>query len=216
MIDAILALALAVTPLPPAPSNGYCYDGWSVAGYNGVRNCPQPPPPAAGRIMTSNIAYVPATGSVRFTTVTEWSAIWGHATPFDAETPFPGRSNAQPTVMNFTRTGYIAAHFQPTLTGAKFGWLTHTEYNYGADLTWAISSAAGDFNPVNAICKGSATSGQTIGRWTTVPGTYRTYCPVSPGANYYLNVKLTDPTQSAFCPATSAQCAVGTANNFGG
>lgn len=212
------SVLLAATPLPPAPAQGYCYDSQTTAGYNGVRACAvQPPPPeAAGRILTSNISYVPATGAVRFTSVTEWSAVLGHATPVDAESPFPGKSNAQPAILNFKRTGYLALHFRPTAVSPKFGWVTHTEYNYGADLTWAISTVPGDFNPSNALCKG-ALPGETVGRWTTVPATYRTFCPVTVGANYYLNVKLTNPAAgTTTCAASASQCVIGFANAFGG
>jgi hypothetical protein len=212
--------ARAAAPLPPAPVNGYCFDTLTTAGYNGVRGCPEappPPPPPSGRITTSNIAYVPATGSVRFTAITEWSAIWGHATPFDAETPFPGKANAQPTVLNFTRTGYVAAHFRPSGIGARFGWITHTEYNYGGDLTWAISRIPGDFSPADPLCHGTTLSGQPIAMWTTAPATYRGKCAVAPSIDYYLNIKLTNPAQgTSTCLANSPQCVIGTANSFGG
>lgn len=216
MIVFVCALASAATPLPPAPSFGWCYDGSNATGFYGVRSCPAPPPPAAGRITASNIAYVPSSG-VRFTGVTEWAAIWGHATATDVEVPFPGRSNSSPSIVNFTRGGYLAAHFKPSGAGARFGYITHTEYNYGGDLTWSISTAAGDFNPANPKCRGATTSGQTIGRWTTAPTSYASFCPVAQGVDYYLNVKLTNPAQgTTTCGANLAQCVIGTANAFGG
>lgn len=183
--------------------------------WNFMDSCGQPPP-ATGRITTSNLAYVPPAGT-RFTGVTEWSAIWGHASATDVEVLFPGRSNASPSIINFTRTGYIAAHFRPTGAGARFGYITHTEYNYGADLTWSISTAAGDFNPANTRCKGATLSGQVLGRWTTAPATYGAFCPVAQGVDYYLNIKLTNPAQgTTTCAANRVQCVVGTANAFGG
>lgn len=210
----------AATPLPPAPATGYCYDGISVAGFNGVRGCPElppPPPPPLGRITTSNIAYVPATGSIRFTGLTDWSDIWGHASPFDAALPFPGRMNSQPTILNFTRGGYVCVKVHPNALTPSFGLITHTEYNYGADLTAAISNACGNFTPPDARCLVASQSGQPIIRWTTRPATYRTFCPVSVGIDQFLSIKLTNPSQgTSTCAGNQAQCAIGTANSFGG
>lgn len=177
------------------------------------------PPPALGRITSSNIAYNGCTTcGQRFVGVTEWSAIWGHATDRDVEAPFPGRANSQPSILNFTRTGYVAAHFVPSAAGPKAGWIVHTEYNYGADLSWSISTAAGDFNPANALCKGNMVlSGGTLGRWTINPTGYRSFCPVTPGVNYYLNLKLANPAQvTTTCRAGTAQCVIGTSNNYSG
>lgn len=178
-------------------------------------SCGVTPPPPSGRILTSRIAYVPSSG-IRVVGVTEWSAVFGHASATDTELPFPGRPNSQPSLMDFRRTGYVALHFVPGSVG-RFGMIQHTEYNYGADLTWAISTAAGDFNPANALCKGASVSGQTIGRWTTQGSTYRSFCPVLVGGNYYLNIKLTNPVQgTSTCPATSVNCVIGFANSWGG
>lgn len=178
-------------------------------------SCGQPPPPA-GRITTSNIAYVPATGSLRFTGLTDWSDIWGHATPFDATSPFPGRGNSQPTILNFNRNGYVCVRIHPVAVSPSFGFITHTEYNYGADLTAAISNACGNFAPPDPLCKVDSRSGQPIIRWTTKPTVYRTFCGVTVGADQYLNIKFTNPAQNDFCSANAVQCPVGTANSFGG
>lgn len=212
--------AHAATPLPPAPTNGWCFDAFTSTGYNGVRACPQPPPPPpppSGRITTSNIAYVPATGSVRFTSITECSAIWGHASPFDAEIPWPpGRPNAQPSLLNFTRTGYVGCHFRAPTTPNAYGWITHTEYNAGFDPTWSISSSPGDFAPLGVLCHGEASSGQNIAFFTNAPNVYRTFCGLVPGADYYLNIKPTNPAEdTSTCPSSHPQCVFGTANASG-
>lgn len=182
--------------------------------WNFTGTCTTPPPPS-GRILSSRIAYVPSSG-IRQVGVTEWAAVFGHATATDSEVAFPGRPNSQPSIMDFRRTGYLALHFVPGAVG-KFGMVQHTEYNYGFNLTWSISTVAGDFSPANALCHGATQSGQQIARWTTMPATYRTYCPVIVGGNYYLNVKPTDPAQgTSTCPATQVNCVVGLANSFGG
>jgi len=197
----------------------FCASAVTISGttYNFSNDCGITPPPAPGRILTSNIAYVPATGSVRFTGLSDWSDIWGHASPFDTTVAFPGRPNSQPTIVNFRRDGYVCVKLHPSALSPSFGFITHTEYSYGADLTAAISNACGNFAPPNPLCLKSSQSGQPIINWTTRPATYRTFCPVTVGADQYLNIKLTNPTQgSTTCPANASQCAIGTANSYGG
>lgn len=177
-------------------------------------SCGVIPPPPTGRILTSRIAYVPSSG-IRITGITEWAQVFGHASVSDAEVAFPGRPNSQPSIMDFRRTGYVALHFVPGAVG-RFGFVQHTEYNYGGNLTWAISTAPGDFTPANPKCHAATLSGQPIGRWTTQGSVYASFCPVTVGGNYYLNIKLTDPTQgTSTCPATATNCVVGLANSFG-
>jgi hypothetical protein len=55
-------------------------------------------------------------------------------------------------------------------------------------------------------------SGQNLVPWRVPPGNF---CPLTPGQDYFLNIKMTDPTRpSSTCATNAAQCAIGTANNF--
>jgi hypothetical protein len=147
--------------------------------------------------------------------VTEWANIWGHATALDDALPWPGNSFSTPIFLNFARSTYIAAHFQvpPGTPSTWYGWIVHTEYNYGADITTAISTRCGDFDPTDAACFSAGTSGQNMGPWRTA--STGNLCHVPPPGDYYLNMKFRDPTISfPNCAVTDATCSIGTANQF--
>jgi hypothetical protein len=184
----------------------------AAGGGGGDDNCPNP----ASRLTTSSISYVPSGVPPTRTNVdmTSWDNIWGHATASDGVVPWPGRANAAPVILNFGKTQYLAAKFHvPQGTAATtYGWITHTDYNYGQDLTASISTACGDFNPVNPLCLSVTVSGQNLVPWRVPPGNF---CPLTPGQDYFLNIKMTDPTRpSSTCATNAALCAIGTANNF--
>jgi hypothetical protein len=173
-------------------------------------NCPSSP---LTRLTTSSISYVPSSGTRAGVNMTVWDNIWGNATSTDPTIPFPGRSNSQPSILSFGRTQYLAAKFTVPagMVNNTYGWISHTEYNYGTDLTVAISSSCGDFAPSNPACKAVTQSGQLLVPWSVA--TPATFCPVVPGQTYFLNIKMTDPSLPGDgCNATS--CVVGTSNNL--
>jgi hypothetical protein len=221
----------AATPLPIAPAGKvWCFD--SVVPGGGFRNVfalyppncattpPVDPPPVAGRIVVSSVSYVPSGyPPVRAgVDMTSWASLFGHASSTDAVIGFPGRSNSQPTILGFQRYGCIALAFTPDANSPGFGRITHTDYNYGGDLTWSISTTPCDFNPPNrAQCFAETKSGNVLLTWTTKPSVYRTFCPTPRGATYFGNLKLTRPAEgTTTCAVTSVACAVGLSNGFGG
>lgn len=146
--------------------------------------------------------------------VTEWANIWGHSTALDDPLPWPGRSDSTPIFLNFGRATYIAAHFQvlPGTPTTWYGWIVHTEYDYGADITTAISTRCGDFDPTSAACFSAGMSGQNMVPWRTGSGNL---CHVPPPGDYYMNMEFRDPTASyPSCAVTDATCSIGTANQF--
>ena len=152
----------------------------------GNDNCVNP----ANRQTSSNVAYVPSAGTRSNVDLTSWDAIWGHSTSTDTTVSWPGRHDSQPSILQFDRTKYIAAKIVvPVGQGSSYGWIVHTEYNYGLDLTTSISTTCGDFNPVNPLCKTVATSGMNLTPWR-VAGT--NFCPLLPGTTYYFNIKNTN------------------------
>ena len=203
MLTAAL-LALAAAPV--------AYDPLFHDAFEQTTSCP------AGLQKFSDIGYVGdnISGDVRYNVdVTEWKNIWGHATASDATVDWPGRPNSSPVIMNFGKVTYIAAHFRvPQGTPPSwFGWITHTEYVYGHNLTGAISRYCGDFSPNAQACFINSKSGQNLVPWRTRVGNF---CPLEPNTDYYLNLKMTNPNEaSATCARTSSSCAIGTANAFG-
>ena len=166
----------------------------------GSDNCINP----QNRLMTSNIAYVPSSGTRTGVDVTSWDNIWGHSTASDTAVSWPGRHDSQPSILSFDRNKYIAAKIVvPPGQTASYGWIVHTEYNYGLDLTTSISTTCGDFNPANPLCKTVATSGMNLTPWR-VGGT--NFCPLLPGQTYYFNVRNNIPGSGLSCTAAQARC----------
>jgi len=197
MLNAAL-LILAMTP--------GVTDTIFASGFDDLAGCPD------GRQTVADIDYLGQCAHLS-TDVTEWSNIWGWSCDTGDTTPFPGLHVAA-TIMNFRKDRYIAAHFRvPTDMPNDFGWLTHSEYDYGHDLTASISTACGDFAPANPLCRVEAISGQNLVPWRV--GTVSNFCPLTPGADYYFNVKMTDPdSPSTTCAEAATSCAVTLLNNF--
>jgi hypothetical protein len=169
----------------------------------------------AGRQIYSDIGYVGDnnSGDLRYhVDVREWENIWGHASPNDATIPWPGRANSAPVIADFGKFTYIAAHFTvPAVAPPTWlGWITHTDYNYGHNLTGAISTQCGDFSPSAQACFIQSISGQPLVPWRTNAGSF---CRLQPNTDYYLNLEMTDPDEpSPTCAHGAEVCAIGTAN----
>jgi hypothetical protein len=197
------ALALILTAAPVA------YDPLFHGGFDPPDACP------AGRQSRANIGY---TGDGSNTPrpnvdVTEWENIWGFSTPYDTVVPWPGRLDSAPVILNFGKSTYIAAHFQvpPGTPPSWFGWIARTDYNYGTDITGAISTECGDFSPSAQVCFSPGASGQNVVPWRTNTGNF---CPLRAGMDYYLNLKVRDPAQQNVpCQVAATSCAIGTANS---
>jgi hypothetical protein len=169
----------------------------------------------AGRQLYSDLGYVGDnhSGDLRYHVyLGEWENIWGHADPYDTTTPWPGRGNSAPVIAEFGKTTYIAAHFYvpPGAPLTWLGWITHTDYNYGHNITAAISTECGDFSPAAQTCFIQSQSGQPLVPWRTNTGAF---CRLQPDTDYYLNLKMTNPNEpSPTCSQHADVCAIGTAN----
>jgi hypothetical protein len=175
------------------------------SGFDDLEGCPN------GRQTIADIDY-PGQCAQLGADVTEWSNIWGWSCDTGGTVPFPGLHVAA-TIMNFRKDSYIAAHVHvPEDFTTGFGWISHTDYDYGHDLTASFSTGCGDFAPANPACRIDALSGQSLVPWSVGAATL---CPLTPGADYYFNLKMTDPNvPSPSCEAGPSWCAIGLVNNF--
>ena len=201
MLSAALLVLAAAAP--------GAYDPLFHGSFEQNSSCP------AGRQIYSDIGYVGDnnSGGLRYhVDVREWENIWGHSSPNDSTVPWPGRNNSAPVIADFGKYTYIAAHFYVP-AGAPptwLGWITHTDYNYGHNLTAAISTECGDFSPTAQACYIQALSGMPIVPWRMNTGAF---CRLQPDTDYYLNLKMTDPDEpSPTCSRNAEVCAIGTAN----
>ncbi|HEY6894593.1 MAG TPA: hypothetical protein VI258_10525 [Rhodanobacteraceae bacterium] len=192
-------LILALAPGVADPIFGSDFDD--------LEGCPN------GRQTVADIDY-PGMCAHLSADVTEWSNIWGWSCDTGDTTPFPGL-RISPTIMNFRKDRYIAAHVHvPDDFLQGFGWISHAEYDYGQNLTASFSTACGDFAPANPVCRVDSVSGQGLVPWRVgaVPGTF---CPLIPGQDYFFNLKMTDPsTPSTTCESSSPWCAIALPNHF--
>jgi hypothetical protein len=202
MLSAALLVLAAAAP-------GAVYDPLFHGGFEQSSTCP------AGRQLYSDIGYVGDnhSGDLRpHVYLAEWENIWGHADPYDTTVPWPGRANSAPVIADFDKNSYIAAHFVVPLGTPPtwLGWITHTDYNYGHNLTAAISTQCGDFSPPAQACFVQGLSGLPIVPWRTNTGSF---CRLQPNTDYYLNIKMTNPNEpSPTCSSHADVCAIGTAN----
>jgi hypothetical protein len=187
---------------------------------------PPPPPPGGappGRIVSSAIAYVPGALNPPYNRVgvdlQEYANLFGHASTVDDLIPFPGRANAQPSILVFPKTGYVALRFRMPagFSPYRYGWISRQEYNYGQDLTSSISRTPGDFNPATAAEVIEGRSGQRLSMWRSSAAAANTGVILQPEVDYYYNLKMTDPSRpSRFCLSGASFCVIGLVNNVGG
>jgi hypothetical protein len=196
----MISAALLILAMTPGVNDPIFRDGYDAEA------CP------AGRQTRANISWSGFTGTN--IDVTQWENVWGHSTAFDNPLPWPGRPDSMPTFLNFSKTAFMALEFHVPAGSPPnlYGWLTHTEYNYGQDLSASISTECGDFN-AGPTCSIEALSGMNIVPWSVQ--TPLSFCPMIPGRDYFLNIKMTDPSRpSQTCAPASPSCVIGTANNF--
>lgn len=196
----MLSAAMLVLAISPG-----AYDSIFHDGYDPASDCP------AGRQEVAVIAYG-SNDTGHAIDITEWANIWGRTSAFDPPIPWPGINGSAPVFLDFGGSTYIAAHFAvPEGTPPTwYGWLTHTEYNYGTDVTGAISPYCGDFSPAAQTCYTQAISGQTIVPWRTGAGNF---CLLAPGTDYYLNLELSGSMTRPGCSPTMDSCVVSLVNN---
>ena len=100
ILSAILVLecvwavvAYAATPLPPAPSQGWCYDAINADGYYGVKVCGDTPPPPndPGAYTSLPVTWMSTPPATATTNVTQFFNVFGRCTPSSPVPIWPGR-----------------------------------------------------------------------------------------------------------------------------
>jgi hypothetical protein len=155
-----------------------------------------------GRIVQSDILY----GEVTLTDVdvTLFENLWGRDAGSAPPTPWPGLNGSTPLILDFTKTGYLAAkfHTSPDPPDLFSGMFKYTSYPFmGPDLDFSISGQCADFSPEQTGCVGLniAPIDQAFLHWRFSTGD-AFHCQLQPDTDYYVNVRFNDPT------ATAPQC----------
>lgn len=166
-------------------------------------NCP------TGRQLTGDLCYnynLAPGNCVAGADLTTFSSIWGRSNAVATPVAFPGAQYFT-IFKNMAASQYVAAKFTVPTTGLpsnQIGFFTHGETLPGPNLTMAISSTCGDFNPSPSIClRTDINAGGLLTKWQ-LPGANGVACPLVPGQTYFINLKMTRPTdcQGPSCTVT--------------
>lgn len=171
--------------------------------------------PGLTRIAASDIFYGAYAAQVRTAVdVHEWSNIWGHYNGTDAVYPWPGISGSGPTLRQFQRTNFLAAHFRTGATTTAYGNFWYPLNLPGPSIDMKIGTTCGDFSPdaANPAClvTNVASADNSLVRW----GSAGNRCQLLPNTDYYVNVKFTNPNSTVECAATTTTCPLSTISYF--
>lgn len=163
-------------------------------------------PPGLTRVTTSSISYGVYPTPVRPNVdVREWDNIWGHFGATDPVQPWPGFNGSGPTLRNFARTHFLAAHFRTGATTTPFGFFTRPfEGALAMDMT--IATTCGRFTaPPGCVATNIGLPGNTLVSWTFATGN-PLKCILRPNTDYWVNIKYHDPDSTLGCAAGSPVC----------
>ena len=172
-----------------------------------------------GRIVQADILY----GDVTLTgvDVTLFENLWGRAANSDPPTPWPGLNGSTPMILDFTKTGYLAAkfHTSPDPPGTLTGMFRYASWPFmGPDLDFSVSAQCGDFSAEGSGCVALdvASIDQASVRWRFSAGS-PFFCQLQPDMDYYVNVRFNDPAVTTpHCSDTDVTCPLpGIPNYFG-
>ena len=153
-------------------------------------SCPE------GRIVQSDILY----GDVTLTDVdvTLFENLWGSAAGSSPPTPWPGINGSTPMILDFTKTGYLAAKFHtaPDSPGTLTGMFKYSSWPFvGPSLDVSVSEQCADFPAERTSCAwvNVANQDQPFLYWRFW-GDDVFHCRLQPDTDYYVNIRLSDPT----------------------
>jgi hypothetical protein len=177
-------------------------------------------PAGLTRLTQSNITYGVNASPVRPNVdVTEWNNIWGHGTANAAEpiVPWPGVGGAGPVIRSFGRQTFVAAHFNTGSSPIYLATLTDQSNIGGPNIDIVMSKTCGDFapNPTHPGCSrfSMPSDGITHFNYFSNGGNAgQNACPLDLNTDYYLNIKLHDPTSAVECSASNPICPLFTIN----
>ena len=146
--------------------------------------------------------------------MTKFENIWGRTSGTDTTLAmFPGE-NVFAIIKNMQKSGYISAKFvAPTTPNNFWGIFNHAATTSGPNIDASISSTCGDFNLSDFRCDvTNILAGDNMLAWKLPGYPGPSLCQLTPGATYYLNIKLTDPA-ATHNDCSGATCKVNIQNN---
>ena len=151
-------------------------------------------PDSSIRLRTSDIRYPNSGNSLRYDAdLTFYDNVWGHATNSDFEIPWPGGAGYVPVMLDFGINQFVASafHVPADFPNDVYGLLVYSSYNSGPSMVLSYSRTCGDFDPPNPNCVTMVGPGESTKKWVIAP--YANGCPLTPGTDYFVNLKFADP-----------------------
>ncbi len=152
-----------------------------------------------------HVNWTTSSNVARNVDITQFKNIWGRNAPTSTILDWPQRNYAA-IFTTYDKTKYIAAKFKVPASGmtSDFGRMFMADNLNGPNTTVSISKTCGEFTPTNlganCLTTNNGKNDQIVG-WKLAgarPGW--PMCELTPGEEYYLNIKATDPS------ATSPDC----------
>lgn len=170
----------------------------TVTATQSTTSCP------AGQQTIGDIAYSvnfsDANTNIRNADLTQFKSIWGRNSASGTILEFPG-VNFYAIFKTLDKTKYISAKFRVPTSGLNpgvVGLLSKGENYIGPNVTTSISTTCGEFNQANlapyCLTTDRGSAGATLAKWKLSTGSSTAVaCALTPGQEYYLNIKVTNP-----------------------
>lgn len=164
------------------------------------------------RVLSSSVAYTAQQIVRGNVSLTEWDNVYGYnGNDPGPPHPWPGVAGSSPTLKTFKTTSWAALHFRtPAVPEHGFASNFKVPTAIGSPpITVAISRACGDFGQYvpNAACvAANQPSGDQSILYYYFGAPTLTACALQPGADYWLNMMFTDPSNHARCYGGGATC----------
>jgi len=204
----LLCIALLVGAIP-----GHAASPWGEVvfadAFEGLATCPStvlvPDGTTRTRLFNSNISYGVFPPFRPAAYLGEYDNIWGHNTPYDGVTAWPGVAGAAPVIKEFHRWNYIAAHFRTPSTvspGFASRFVNPTAIG-GPNSTMAISRACGDFAnhlpTPGCLSRDVPTADAQMVYWQFSTWSPQTACNLETDTDYYVNIIQSDEDSHTEC-----------------
>jgi hypothetical protein len=203
----ILAAAVAQTPTGT--------DSIFIGDFDVNTTCPDSITTPAGvytRREVGNIYYLPEHTIRPHVDLAHFENIWGHLDNIDVPWLWPGRAGSSPSIDSVPRMQYVAARFHvpADISSLATGMFKNVIYGQGPAVDFSISQQCGDFNPQQTACAhlDSPANDRPMVAWRIGAATDY-FCHLDPGADYYVNVKISDPNaQAVACSPSSCSLTI--------
>lgn len=150
-------------------------------------------------LRSGRVTYGPIGVRARVADLTTWDGIWGHGSPTDPVTAWPGVGGAAPVIRAFPKNAYVCAKFTtfPVMTTANSGSFTNPSYVNGPNLTMAITKTPAaimqGLPSPGAIQRDVPTSDANLVSWKGGYNAPASWANLEPSTTYYVVLYVTNP-----------------------